>query len=109
MDLTIQDLINRMPEAFLAERATGIDATIQLHLTGDQGNDWVVYIQNCECKVEPGIIEKPKLNLTAKAQDCLDIFTGKLDPIRAFMQGRLKITGDYGLAMKLSGLFVLNK
>jgi len=30
---------------------------------------------------------------------------GQLDPMTAYMKGRLKIEGDMGLAMKLQGLF----
>ncbi|MDR3577163.1 MAG: SCP2 sterol-binding domain-containing protein [Anaerolineaceae bacterium] len=104
-DYSIQDLMDRLPAAFLADKAAGVDATVLFNLTGPKGGQWVVAIQNQTCGVEKGTIPNPKLTLTADAQDCLDIFSGKLDGMKAFMQGKLKVSGDFGLAMKLTGLF----
>ena len=104
-DLTIQDLMSRLPAAFLADKAVGVDAKVLFDLTGPKGGQWVVTIQNQVCTVENGTTPNPKLTLTADAQDCLDIFSGKLDGMKAFMQGKLKVSGDFGLAMKLTGLF----
>ncbi len=104
-ELMIQDLMDRLPSAFLADKAAGIDASVLFNLTGPKGGQWVVTIQNQVCTVEKGTIPNPKLTLTADAQDCLDIFTGKLDGMKAFMRGKLKVSGDFGLAMKLTGLF----
>jgi putative sterol carrier protein len=33
------------------------------------------------------------------------IFTGQMDPTAAFMQGKLKIKGDMGLAIKFQTMF----
>src|SRR5271157_2825911 len=104
-EYTIQDLIDSLPGAFLADKAEGVDATVLCNLTGPKGGEWVVTIQNQHCSVEKGTISNPKLTLTADAQDCLDIFSGKLDGMKAFMQGKLKVSGNFGLAMKLIGLF----
>jgi putative sterol carrier protein len=104
-EYTIQDLMDNLPGAFLADKAEGVDATVLFNLTGPKGGEWVVTIQNQHCTVEKGTISNPKLTLTADAQDCLDIFSGKLDGMKAFMQGKLKVSGNFGLAMKLVGLF----
>jgi putative sterol carrier protein len=101
----IQDLMDRLPGALLADKAAGVDASVLFNLTGPKGGQWVVTIHNQVCTVENGTIPNPKLTLTADAQDCLDIFSGKLDGMKAFMQGKLKVTGDFGFAMKLTGLF----
>jgi len=97
--------MDRLPSAFLADKASGVDATVLFNLTGPKGGQWLVTIQNEHCTVEAGTTPNPKLTLTADAQDCLDIFSGKLDGMKAFMQGKLKVSGDFGLAMKLTGLF----
>ncbi len=108
-EISIQSIMDRLCGAFVPERAEGIDQTIQFQLNGDQGGDWVITIQNQTCKVEPGTIPNPTLRFTADAQDALDILAGKMDPMRAFMQGKLRLEGDMGLAMKMTKLFDVHK
>jgi putative sterol carrier protein len=101
----IAQLVQKAPQALLADKATGINAVVHLHLTGSQAEDWTMTIKDRQCQVERGVPSKPTLTLTAEAQDCLDIFRGKMDGMRAFMQGKLLISGDYMLATRLPGLF----
>jgi len=106
---TIPELMENIPHYFVPEKASGVEAVIQFHLTGNQGGDWNVTIQNKECAVNKGIVENPRLIFTADAQDCLDILSGKLDGLRAYMFGKLKLKGDMRLAMKIAGFFKLDQ
>ena len=45
-DPTISEFMSRMTTAFVPEKAAGIDATIQLKLTGVQASDWFVTIRD---------------------------------------------------------------
>jgi putative sterol carrier protein len=104
-DLTVSEFMARMGSAFIPEKAAGIDAAIQLRLTGAQAADWVVTIKDGKCTVGQGTAPAPKLTVRADSADFIKIFTGQMDGMQAFMQGKLKVTGDMGLAMKLMGLF----
>ena len=106
-ELTIEKLMGLMPKAFQADKAQGVDAVIQYHLTGDQGGDWVITIRNGACTVEKGATENPKLTLTAEGKDYLDVITGKVNAMSSFSAGKLKLKGDLGLAMKLMNYFKL--
>ena len=106
-ELTIAKLMDLMPKAFLPEKAAGVDADIQYHLTGDQGGDWVVTIRDGACTTAQGTTEKPTLTLTAEAADYIDIISGKLNAMAAFSEGRIKLKGDLALAMKLMNFFKL--
>jgi len=48
--------------------------------------------------------DDPGQTLIATTDDWMNIATGKLNPVTAFMQQKLKVKGDMGLAMKLQGL-----
>lgn len=102
---SIQDWLGELPAHFLPEKAAGMDATVQLNLTGDQGGDWYISIREQKVEVQPGIAPNPRLTLKADAQDILKILSGKMDGMRAFMQGKLKVNGDMSLAMKLMNMF----
>jgi putative sterol carrier protein len=105
MPLTIADLMSKMPEAFLPEKAGPIDAVIQFKFTGDEPGDWFAAIKDGACTTEQGVYENPKMTLTADSSDYVKIFTGELDGMQAFMQGKLKLAGDLNLAMKLTQMF----
>lgn len=106
-DLTIKELINRMPKAFIPEKAVGVDAVIQYNLTGAEAGDYIITVKDGKCEVAEGIAPNPKMTLRADSQDYKDVISGKLNPMNAFMQGKIKVTGDLNLAMKLANFFKL--
>lgn len=104
-EVTIRQLMEGMPKAFIPEKATGVSTVIQYHLTGPEGGDWVVNIRDGQCAVVPGTTPNPNLTLTADAQDYKDIITGKTNAMAAFMQGKVKLAGDLNMAMKMTSFF----
>ena len=105
MSLTIAGLMSKMPGAFLTEKAGPIDAVIQFKFTGEEAGDWFAAIKDGACTTEKGIHPNPKMTLTADSNDYVKIFTGELDGMQAFMQGKIKLAGDLNLAMKLTQMF----
>jgi putative sterol carrier protein len=104
-DLTVQDLMSRMPGALDPEKAQGVDTVIQYHLTGQEGGDYIINIKDGQCVVSEGVAESPRVTLTADAQDYKDVILGNTNAMQAFMMGKLKLAGDLNLAMKLPSLF----
>jgi putative sterol carrier protein len=104
-DITVQQIMEHMPEAFVADKAVGVNAVIQCRFTGAEAGDWAITIRDSKCSVEPGTKEKPQLTLTMDSQDYKDMVTGKLNAMTAFMQGKIKLSGDISLAMKFTNLF----
>ena len=109
MAITIKELFGMMPDAFLPDKAGDMDAVIQFSLTGEEAGEWHVVIKDKTCKVGEGAHESPTMTLSADSQDYKDIVTGRMDPMKAFMQGKVKLQGNLNLAMKFAEIFKLGK
>ncbi|CAL4095612.1 unnamed protein product [Meganyctiphanes norvegica] len=62
---------------------------------------WVVDAKNGSGSVTKDGTTKADCTITMKDADLVDLMNGTLNPQRAFFQGKLKIKGNMGLAMKL--------
>ncbi|HWQ46505.1 MAG TPA: SCP2 sterol-binding domain-containing protein [Longilinea sp.] len=109
MTITIEELLAMLPKAFLPEKAAGVDALVRLNIVGDDGGDWSVTIKDQKCSIVKEALPNPKLTLSATADDLIEIFSGRLMGTQAFMTGRLKLTGDTGLAMRLMNFFKVDR
>ena len=106
--ITIEELMNRMPKAFLPDKAGDVESVIQYHLTGEEAGDWVVKIGDGKCEVEQGTTDNATMTLRADSQDYKDIILGNLDPMTAFMQQKVKLTGNLNMALGLTKYFKLD-
>ncbi|TMC08758.1 MAG: SCP2 sterol-binding domain-containing protein [Chloroflexi bacterium] len=106
VQVTPQQIFDSMPQALVPEKAGSTKAVIQFDLSGDQGGKWWVKIHDGQAESGKGDApEAPQLTLMADAMDYVKISLGQLDGTAAFMQGKLKIKGDMGLAIKMASLF----
>jgi putative sterol carrier protein len=104
---SFQDVVKLLPQVFQADKAGGINAVVHIHLTGEKAGDWALTIKDKQCSLVEGIPPSPRLTLTAESTNMVDILTGKMDGVRAFMMGKLKVNGDMYLAEQLITLFKL--
>ena len=101
-----QQVFDQMPNAIVPEKAGTTKAMIQFDLSGDQGGKWWVKIHDGKAESGKGDPAEPaNLTLQADSNDWVKIMTGQMDGTSAFMQGKLKIKGDMGLAIKMASLF----
>ena len=103
--MTPKDIFAEMPNQLDANAAKGMNSTIQFNLSGDNGGQWYVAIKDGKADVTQGTAPSANMTLSMTAQDYVDMITGKLNGQMAFMSGKLKISGDMGLAMKMQTLF----
>lgn len=87
-----------------AEKAQGMDAIIQFDISGENGGLYWLKIADGAAESGQGQVEKPNMTLRASAADWLAVTKGDLNPMQAFMSGRLKVQGDMSLALKLQTL-----
>jgi NAD+ synthase len=102
---TAREWVERLPQYFQPDRARGARAVIQFHLTGEGGGNWYAVIENGTCTVTEGVSGTPHGTITMSASDYVDLASGKLGGIRAFMTGRVKTSGDITLLRKMQAWF----
>jgi len=72
-----------------------------------KGNDegvWVVDVKNGKGSVKFDANGKGDVTISMDDDNLMQLMTGQLNPQQAFFQGKLKISGNMGLAMKLKEL-----
>lgn len=104
-DVNVQEIMKGIPDLFNQDKAKGISSVVQCSFSGDQASDWVIRIKDQTCTVEQGKADDPNLTIKADAQDGVNVLTGKMDAMRAYMLGKVKVFGDLSLGMKLTNLF----
>jgi putative sterol carrier protein len=101
MSSQVRELVEAMPSAFLPEKAGNAQAVIQLNLTGEGGGTWVLDIADGKCEVKEEAASQPGVVVTMTADDFGALLKNQLDPIPAFMQGKIKISGNVGLVAQM--------
>jgi len=102
---SIHAFFRDLPEKFDAEAAEGVTAVYQFDLSGPQGGQYQLVIEGGACSVREGAHPSPHVVLAMSGEDCLGVLTGRLDGQSVFLSGRIRISGDFGLAMQLKALF----
>jgi hypothetical protein len=101
-----------MPGVFRSERAGSTRAVVhwQIGDRADGGTDtYEIVINDGVCDVSERPERTARLALTIGAVDFLRMVTGNANPTVLFFRGRMKATGDLGLAMKFPAMFDLPK
>ncbi|XP_041126555.1 sterol carrier protein 2-like isoform X1 [Polyodon spathula] len=71
---------------------------------GGKEGTWIVDVKNGKGSVSTDAATKADCTIAMSDADLLALMTGKMNPQTAFFQGKLKITGNMGMAMKLQSL-----
>ncbi|MCP4425373.1 MAG: SCP2 sterol-binding domain-containing protein [Chloroflexi bacterium] len=102
---TVAELFERMPGQFDTGKAGDMNAVILFDLSGEGGGQWSVKIADGACDVVTGAADSPKSTVKMDAGDYHDMITGKLNPMMAFMSGKVKVEGDLNTVMKFQSIF----
>jgi putative sterol carrier protein len=103
--MTVAETFETMKTLFNSAAAAGMNKTIQWNISGDEAGKWAFKIADQTCELIPGGVEKPDLMMIMSDKDWLAITEGRLDPMNAFMTGKIKTAGDMMLAMRLPQIF----
>lgn len=102
---TPADVFEAMRKSFKIAASKGVHAHYQFNLSGQFGGAWWIVVDDGEFAMGKGSTENPDVTITSTDRDWVMLATGSLSGVRAFFTGRLKVTGDQGLARKLDVIF----
>jgi len=105
MTLTVDGIFALMPELFLPEKAQGLTVSVYYQVTGEGGGDYTCQIENGAFSLKRAAKPDATSVVVIGAEDWIALSEGKLDPMQAFMTGKLKGTGDLGLLQKFPKFF----
>ncbi len=103
--MSVADIFNNMPSSFNAEKAGDLKANVVFDLSGEGGGAWTVAVADGKANVVEGAADSPTATIRMSASDYQDMTTGKLNPMMAFMSGKIKVEGDLNTVMKFQTLF----
>ncbi len=105
----VNEVLEAMPASFLPEKAGNAKALFQLNLSGEGGGQWVLDVANGQCQVREETAVRPDVTLSMSARDFVALSRDELDPVPAFMRGKIKVSGNVGLVMQLLQWFERGK
>jgi putative sterol carrier protein len=103
--MTVAETFETMEKLFNPAAAAGMNKTLQWNISGDEAGKWAFKIADQTCELITGGVEKPDLTMMMSDKDWLAIAEGQLDPMNAFMTGKVKTAGDMMLAMRIPQIF----
>jgi putative sterol carrier protein len=97
----VREMIEEIPTAFLPDKAGDAEALFQLDLSGDDGGQWMLEVAEGACTVQEGVASQPDVTVKMGSKDFVALLGNELDPVRAFMGGKIRVSGSVGLVMRL--------
>jgi putative sterol carrier protein len=102
---SIPALLQSYQDRFIPEKAEGVDAVIQLKLSGEAEALYFITIREKTIEVCEGLHEAPVLTVISTIKDWLKLNNGESNPMTLMMMGKLKVEGPLPLVMQFRTMF----
>ncbi len=102
---TPQQVFDGMRRSFRADKAKGVHASYQWELSGPDGGQWWIEVNDGTFKMGRGQIDNPTVTFITSDKNWVAMSNGKLNGTWAYMTGRLKVHGPKSVTRKLDEIF----
>ena len=102
-----QQAFDAMIEKFDPKAAVGVDAVFQWNVIGDGGGTWHIVVKDNQAQLFKAKHASPTIDQASSVELFLGMVNYEVNPMQAFMSGKLKLTGDMMIAQKILELFPL--
>lgn len=100
---TVEHYFETLGDRFTPDGSMGVTATYQFELEGS--GTWHVNVNDGTFELHEGASDAPTATFKMKGDDYVKMVNGDLSGQMAFMTGKLKISGQIPMAMKLKNIF----
>ncbi len=96
----LEQIFAAMGDNFDASKAAGVELSVQFDLSGDGGGQYYAKVADGKLDANKGSVDNPDATLKMDAGDFAAMSKGDLNPMMAFMSGKIKVDGDLNTVMK---------
>lgn len=96
-----------LPSKFDLSKAAGVEAIIQMNITGSNGGNWTITVKDQKMEVKDGIHPSPAIEIKIADTDFVDLTNGKIGALGAFMSGKIRFNGSLSLGMRLMDMGII--
>lgn len=87
---SIAESFPALQSSFQPARATGLNKTLQFDFSGREPGTWNIHIHDGTMEYAQGPAQTPDATIAVDSDDWLNILGGALNPVSAFMGGKIK-------------------
>jgi putative sterol carrier protein len=99
--MDVRELLERVPAEYNVRGQLVPSAVVQCDGSGPGGGSWVLRFHDGRCELAEETDPRADVRIVVSDTDLAALVDGSLTPLRALSQGRLRVIGDWGLAMRL--------
>jgi len=104
--MTCQDIVNVTREKSASFNTAAYNGYLALQITlKDLNEQFYIEIMDGKLSIEPYEYNDRQANMIISSKDFIKLINGKLNPVTAYITGKLKIDGNIEKAKELSSLF----
>jgi putative sterol carrier protein len=98
--------LDNLVAGFRPEKAGDLDVVVQFNFGAENGQQAYAHLSGGTLTVVSGVHDSPDVSIEADAGAWLALVYGEADPADLFLSGKLLVSGDMNLMMRLADLLV---
>lgn len=98
--------LESLPNKVKPEVIEGLSTVFHFDLTGDEGCELTLQLENGHLHALPGLVGEPKCTIKASGTDFMRLISKDLNPMAAILTGKVKVSNQ-GEMIKYAKIFGL--
>ena len=90
--MTVKEFLLALPEKVDPDVIDGLSTVFHFAISGDEGGDVTLKIENNEVSAVEGLVGEPKCVVESEGRALKSILKGETNPMMALIMGKLKVS-----------------